>query len=224
MFSVKSGFVAVVAGSALAFVSVASADDVIANGGFELGAGTNADNWQQVGTQAPLRDNTMPRPGGDWALKFEAVGAAGIGANSVAVQNSIEDGGLPSLQENTTVDVSFWAKGTLGPGGAARAFARLLDGMGNIIVTETVELTPVLTSSYEQYTFNQINVPAFGPDPTDEYAIFVEIVAEAGGFVGSNATVFIDDVVATGTLVPEPAALALLGAAGLTLLARRRRA
>jgi hypothetical protein len=42
-------------------------------------------------------------------------------------------------------------------------------------------------------------------------------------FSGSNRFLYVDDVVVTGEVVPEPASLALLAAGGLCLLPRRRR-
>lgn len=223
MLSLKSGFVALVAGSSLAFVSAASADDVIANGGFELGTGTDATGWQEVGLQPAQRDSSNPFSG-QWALKLEATGTPTSGPNSVGLQNSIEDGGLPSLQELSTVDISFQWASDFGPGGVASVAGRILDGTGNIVADTGVIPLPDNGGTYGLINLPQLNVPAFGPDPADEYAVFVEFSAAAGAFDGSFSGGFVDDVVATGTLVPEPASLALLGAAGLAVISRRRKA
>jgi hypothetical protein len=64
-------------------------------------------------------------------------------------------------------------------------------------------------------------VPAFGVDPDDNYAAFLEIVVNAGAFDGSFAEGYVDQVNIAGTLVPEPTTVMLL-ALGATVLRRRR--
>ncbi|MEM9347204.1 MAG: PEP-CTERM sorting domain-containing protein [Planctomycetota bacterium] len=206
---------ALTAGSALAV-------DVIANGGFEAGTGTDADGWQEVGLQPATRDASNPFAG-QFALKLEAIGSTGVGPNSVGLQNSIEDGGLPSLAELSTVDVSFYWASDFGPGGVASAAARILDGTGNIVADTGAVGLADNGGTYTLVNLPTLNVPAFGADPADEYAVFIEFSAAAGAFDGSFSGGFIDNVVAEGTLVPEPGSLALLGLGGLAAFRRRRR-
>lgn len=220
MFRVTVPLTAFALITGMAMSTTASAANVIANGGFELGTGTDADGWQEVGLQPATRDSSNPLSG-SWALKLEAIGSPTAGPNSVGLQNSIEDGGLPGLEELTTVDVSFWWASDFGVGGVGSAAARILDGTGNIVDNQTLSL-PDNNGVYQQLSFPTLNVPAFGAAPADEYAVFVEFSAAAGAFDGSSAGGFVDDVVAEGTFVPEPTSLALLGLGGLVAMTRRR--
>jgi len=221
--SLKTAAIAVFAAAITTAVSPsASAANVIANGGFEAGSGTDAANWQEVGIQPATRDNTNPNSG-QWALKLDAVGTSGSGPNSVGLQNSIADGGQPSLQQLTDVDVSFQWAGDLGPGGVAFAVARILDGSGNIEADTGLQALPDNNNVYQLINLPTLSVPAFGAAPDDEYALFIEFSTAAGAFDGSFATGFVDDVNADGTFVPEPGSLALLGLGGLAMVARRRR-
>lgn len=200
----------------------AAAINVIANGGFEDGTGTDADGWQEAGVQPATRDSTNPNSG-SWALKLEAIGGPGSGPNSVGLQNSIADGGQLGLAELSTVDISFQWASAFGPGGVAFVQAQILNESGAPVGSTTGLIAlPENGGSYTEVVLPTLNVPAFGDDPNDVYAVFLEFSAAAGAFDGSFSGGFIDDVVAEGTLIPEPTSLALLGMGGLLAVRRRR--
>jgi len=207
-----------------AFAGAASASSIVANGGFEAGAGTDSDQWNEIGAGAAgtvsERSTVMPLTGVH-SHRLSAVGAPGIGSVASLFQNSIADAGMASLAPLTTVNASINAKVNLGPGGVAFYALRILNSEGTIVADSGLQ---GLASSSGYVSYNtSVNVPAFGAFPNDSYASFIEIFVAAGAFEGSSAQAFIDDVQIDGTLVPAPGALALVGLA-IPAVARRRRA
>ncbi|MEQ8770522.1 MAG: hypothetical protein RIB60_08440 [Phycisphaerales bacterium] len=210
---------AIAAAASFGVASSASAN-VVVNGGFELGTGTDSDNWTEFGGGAAgtLSERSSVAPlAGNFSHIITAVGDATVGASAGINYNSISDGGLASLAENTTVTLTFDAETNLGPGGVAFYALRVLDSSGAIVAD--TGLQGFGTGSITSAT---LNVPSFGAAPSDAYAAFVEIVVNAGAFDGSTASAKIDNVVVTGTLVPTPASAALLGLGGLAAVRRRR--
>ncbi|MCG8509392.1 MAG: PEP-CTERM sorting domain-containing protein [Rhodospirillales bacterium] len=205
-----------------------SAVEVAGNPGFEIagtGGATDSDLWSEfaggaAGTVSE-RDASMPASG-NWAHHLLAIGNSTTGASAGINQNSIADVGLDSLEENTTLDASFLWKADLGPGGVAFAALRVLDGVGAVVADSGLQPLPA-SANYTPITLPTVNVPAFGAAPADTYAAFLEISVGAGAFDGSRAEGYVDDVSIQGTLVPEPASLALIGLGGLAMLSRRRR-
>lgn len=209
----------------LAAAGAASASSIVANGGFESGAGTDSDQWNQIASGGPGtvsdRSTVMPLTGVHSHL-LNASGISGIGSVASLFQNSIADAGMASLAPLTTVTVSLNAKVNLGPGGVAFYALRVLNSDGVIVADSGLQ---GLASSNGYVAYNAaVNVPAFGAFPNDTYASFIEIFVAAGAFEGSSAQAFIDDVQIDGTLVPAPGALALVGLAGIPAVSRRRRA
>ncbi|MEM1186634.1 MAG: hypothetical protein AAGI53_16715 [Planctomycetota bacterium] len=184
------------------------------NGGFEAGTGGDADNWEEFG--GAMRTTTSPLAG-NWSMELNAVGSDSAGAASGVTYNSIATGGLASLDELQTITMSFDAEANLGPGGVASGAFRLLDGSGAIVTQQILGISNGLNS----YNFS-LNVPAFGAAPSDAYAAFIEIVAQAGAFDGSTSFVRVDNVQINGALVPTPGAAAALGLGGLVAMRRRR--
>jgi len=202
--------------SALALAGTALGDEVASNGGFELGIGGDADAWEEFG--GSFRDNAAPLAG-DWSMQMDALGTDGLGAASGATYNSIANGGFASLEENTTVTLSFDATTNFGPGGVGFFVLRILNGTGAIVAdTGLQNMLPSGTNSYSI----SVDTPFFGAAPNDVFAAFVSIEAVAGGFNGSFASATVDNVSIQGTLVPAPGALALMGLGGLAAARRRR--
>jgi len=197
--------------SALAFAGTAMGADVASNGGFELGMGADADIWEEFGGAS--RDNTAPIAG-DWSMQLNASEATGNLASGVTY-NSIFNGGFASLEENTSVNLSFDATTNLGPGGVGNFVLRILNDDGAIVADSGFQNLSSTNSV-------SVTTPFFGPNPNDVYAAFVLIQTQAGAFEGSFAEANIDNVVIDATLVPAPGALALLGLGGLATARRRR--
>jgi hypothetical protein len=183
-------------------------DQIVFNGGFEtagFGGPTDSFGWNQGASGAPgslsMRDGTSPHTGG-FAQHLVALGGDGMGANAVITQNSLTDGGMPSLQQNTTLSATFSAKLALGPGGVGFYTLRILDGGGTIVASTGLGvITGGTAGAYQTFSMGPITVPAFGAPPTDVYAALIEINVAAGAFVGSTAEAYIDDVNIIGTLV-----------------------
>lgn len=209
-----------IAGLLVSVAAVASADDIAVNGGFELGTGGDSDNWVEAGGGAAgtmsFRSDSDPISGA-WSHQLTAIGDDTQGASAVVLFNSIADGGLASLQENTTLSFAFDAETDFGPGGVGFFVLRVLNGAGAIVAD--TGLQNIADGSNASAV---LNVPAFGGGDNDSYAAFVEISTAAGAFDGSFSNAKIDNVTIDGTLVPSPASAALLGLGGLLGMRRRR--
>jgi hypothetical protein len=188
------------------FATQVQADEIIVNGGFETAgvSETESANWFAVIAGAPgtvsLRDSTSPRTG-SFAQRIRAVGANAIGSTGGLVQNSINEAGLPSLEQGTTLSGTFYAKVALGPGGVGFYTLRILNRDGAIVASSGLGTMNDTAGGYRQFSMGPLTVPAFGPAPNDAFASMVEIVVSAGAFPESNVEAFIDDVSVIGTLV-----------------------
>lgn len=201
-----------VAAAALAALSTVASANILANGGFELGTGANAANWQELQV-APQR---VVGPGARTGDAFMQYNTPLVSA-SVLLQNSVADGGGPDLTAGPGYILSFWAKGTIGTTGNLNFSMRYLNSNGNIQAGGNAQgiIFPNQISATE---YRQFGVTG-GAFLASSNAVFVEIVGANGG-EGGNVSVSIDDV--SVVAIPEPAAMGLLAPAGL-LLARRRR-
>ncbi|HPF37726.1 MAG TPA: PEP-CTERM sorting domain-containing protein [Phycisphaerae bacterium] len=214
----------VVAIAALAITSFVGGSrasaDLIANGGFELGIGADADNWSQFeGATPPAlvsvdRVNTMPASG-DWAMELSVTGSTmSVGTNAEIQQLTA----LNSITPGESYDLSFLAKAAnIGPGVVVFMEVQWLDsdgsdGGGVKGSSGLVQFGGSLTNVYQSFGFTGI-VAAAGAD-----AALVDIRMNGGAFDGSDGLMYVDDVM----LTPEPGSLALLLIGGVALLRRRR--
>jgi hypothetical protein len=222
----KTGLVICVAAALLCVVSAAPARaDIVGNGGFELagvGGPTDSAMWTEFISDAgntSARDSAHPASG-SYAHHLRAVGLAAMGTVAGINQNSINDVGLPSLVGGSTLSASFDAALPLGPGGVMNYTLRVLNRYGGIVAIYNNTIPNNTGLTYNTYTTPVLTVPAFGAVPNDLYAAFIEINVAAGGFLGSTAEAYVDNVHINGTVMPEPASLMLLGLGALLL--RRR--
>jgi hypothetical protein len=182
--------------------------EVCSNGGFEqggFGGATDSFTWNTAVSGGPgslsQRDGTMARTGG-FAHHLLTYGADAIGGNAAVSQNSVTDGGMTSLQENTPLFATFHGKYILGPGGVGFHVLRILNGSGAIVLSTPLGVINAGTNgTYQTYTTATLTVPAFGAPPNDVYSAFIELNVAAGAFVGASAEAYIDDVSISGTLV-----------------------
>lgn len=202
-----------------AVVAPASAQvNLFANGGFE---DLNEDG-SLFGFQAAAAGFTLTSDArtGNSAIQLSSpqLNAA------VFLQNSVEDGLLPGLTPGDTPELSFFAKGFAGTTGNVLFALSYLAEDGAILASSGNQFFQGLInpSTFTEITF------ALGEVPVGATSAFIEFSQGIGPINDVDllgGTVVIDDLALTSSIaVPEPASLALLGAGGLALLARRRRA
>ncbi len=201
------------------FAGIAQADTVngFANGGFETAGsgGLAAESWLNA-AQGYTRSTDAFEGNFSLELASPAVNAA------VALQNSIDDGGLPPLTAGDTPTFSFQAKGFAGTTGNVLFALRFLNDSGDILYDSG--------NQFFQDDINQDNwsLITLTPDavPVGATAAFVEFSQAIGPINGTDllaGSVLIDNVNLSVTAVPEPTSAALLGLGGLGLIFRRRR-
>jgi len=210
---------------ALALTVTASAAQIAGNGGFET-AGTSATDsamWTEWASGGPTavseRSAAMPEIGA-WSHHVIASGTAALGGSSGINQNSRNDVAPASLEPGTTLSATLDAAVDYGPGANGIYTLRILNSAGGIVADTGWRTFTDTNLTWRTYTTTTLTVPAFGAVPNEAYSAYIEIVMQAGAFAESYGEMYVDNVQISGTLVPEPAALALLG---LGLLITRRR-
>ncbi len=178
-----------VAVGALLMATTASAQSLAVNGGFETG---DTSGWESF----PSINST-----------FEVTGDANTGSFGARIFNGAETSGAVIKQANRgegvvmtgqTITVSFAAKGMAGIGGVAFAeFFTEIAG-GGVSSSRILGGGPLpLTSTYQPFSFDVLigAVDVSG-------GITVQFAAVTGADVGSEMTLFLDDVVITGPDAP----------------------
>ncbi|MCU0772654.1 MAG: carbohydrate binding domain-containing protein [Verrucomicrobia bacterium] len=196
--------------------AAANAQNLLSNPGIELGTGANADIW----TEIALNNSTMER-----SASMPHTGIYSMFGNVTSPDGSPGKAEMLQLTPTGSIvpgngyTISFWAKGSVGPGAVAWYDGVWLDtdgshgggvkggtGLNNIFAT--------LSGTYQPYS-GTFTAPA-GAD-----AIQLSIRMEGGAFIGSGGQLYVDDV--SITVVPEPTTLALAGLGAGALLVFRRR-
>jgi hypothetical protein len=184
--------------------SNAAAQNALSNPGFEdptVDMGSAEGNWFRFAsaTGASTESTAMPRSGS------RHIDLSIVGANQFAGVYQL----LPNVGAGQTVTFTGWHKSVENPFNATIELK--LEWQGN--PQNRVDLL-TLGSDYEQFTHTGV-APAGTTGLTVTYAI------SSFGAGQGDATVYIDDFSAT--IIPEPAAFGMLGAAALGLVALRRR-
>lgn len=194
----------------------ASAVNLFANGGFEdVGTTFPAEGWQSAASGYSLSTDART---GAFSLQLSS---APLNA-AVALQNSVEDGGLPGITPGDNPLLSFYAKGFAGTTGNVGFALRYLDPTGNILADTAFTQ---FQASINENSWTEITAD-LGVVPLGAAAAFIEFSQAIGPVNGTDllpGTVLIDDVVLDGVAVPEPASIALIGLGSIAMLARRRR-
>lgn len=223
MFHLKTG-AALAAALLFAGAAAATTTNGIANGGFEAagGPGQIAAGWLTAATSSPATLSSDAHSGAHSLLLSAPNGTDA----SIALQNSVGDGGLPALGAANVGDapwLSFWAKGDASVTGNAFVKLEYL-GANGIVGTGIDQAFQGLINNggWTQISFQAAAIPV------GTTALHLQIGTAVGPILDNRPNaVLVDDLQLTLTTapVPEPSSYALL-AAGLAVVgmaARRRR-
>jgi len=202
-------------------LSASSAMASVTNGGFELGTGDNADNWNQLEIMAGTlgatanadRSNANPHSG-DYAMDLSVLGAPDYGPVA-EIQQQLAVGSVIGGQ---SYDFSFWGTGNLGPGSVAFYEVLWFDGDasdgGGPQGSATGLQSFALSNTYAEYAMTGLIAP------TTADTVLIQIRLVTGAFDGAIGNMTVDDV--TFSAVPTPASAVLFGLGGFVATRRRR--
>ena len=217
---IRTKLAASIALSMFAGAAQAATTNGFANGGFETPDGVGgADSWLAAASGYTQVCGGAGRSGDCAAqLMSPEFNAA------VMLQNSVEQGGLPSLTEGDNPLLSFYAKGFAGTTGNVLFALRYLDGVGNILSNSGNQF---FQGSINESTWSEITFD-LGAVPMGASAAFIEFSQGMGPIDGVDllaGTILIDDLyLGVVSAVPVPAAAWLFGSGllGLVGVARRK--
>jgi hypothetical protein len=199
--------------SIICMVGAVANANIVSNWGFESGTGTVATSWIQNALDGSTVQRVSETPyAGTFCMKGVINNTTGAPGKAEILQQTA----VGSITSGVAYDFSFYAKGTVGPGCVAWYQIQWLDGDGSNGggvkgITPLSGFWTTLNSTYQK--FSQLGQTA----PAGADCAYLSIRIEGGAFVGSNGTMYVDNV----SITPEPMTLALLGLGGLLL--RRRK-
>ncbi|MCB9858444.1 MAG: family 16 glycosylhydrolase [Phycisphaerales bacterium] len=166
--------------------------DLVRNGGFEAGAGTDADNWMLLAFPAgssiatSTRTSSLPH-NGTWHLSLYVAGAANGGPAALGQQETPAGSVVPG----NSYDLKVQARrvGALGVSVVAQLNMQWLNSSGAVVGgTGFVDIGNSLTESYSEIGISN----AVAPAGADRALILLRLAG--GAIAGSTAEVLFDDV------------------------------
>lgn len=207
----------------VAVFAVPSQAAILMNSSFEAGTGTDADIWNEVvaGPHGTVERVNTSAQDGTWAARMAytnpATGAAG---GAYFIEQNL---GANTIDNTLLHDLSFWARSENTNFVGVNMFVQLqwLDqdnsNGGGFKGQLEQSLTGSLTTTYQEFSFTNLVVPA------DADSFLLRFQASAGAVDGISNALYVDN--ASLSAVPEPGSAALLSGLGLIgVLVRRRRA
>lgn len=175
---------------------------VLANSGFEDGAGTAATSWVGAGQRMAAAANT-----GSYGQSV-VVGMA----QEARVQQDTAIGTITAGQTyNVTVDLKAVTDIVAAD---TQIWVQWFNSTTGFVGQNFTNVN--LTSSYATYTYSDL----IAPTGADWASVFFRVAT--GAVDGAGGTIYVDNFDMSTNAVPEPASLGLLSIAGLGLLRRRR--
>ncbi len=208
--------------SAIAILTIAGtagAQNLLVNGGFEAGTGSDIDNWEQLAgpSGATIRNNDAFA--GNWAasMSYDHVANAPSAAPFFIQQVSVAN----TLDNSVNYDFSFYAKLDTNDLVGLNVFAQVQwldqdasDGGGVQGESFFGLIGEGINTDWQLFTFNDLDAPASAD------SFLVRFQASQGPIQGIVNGLSVDN--ASLTVVPAPASAALLGLGGLAAARRRR--
>ena len=215
------GLLALVTALAMVAFSANASANILLNPGFELGSGTDAQDWNELSgpSGSTTRSSLSPHSGSFHAyMQIDHINNPAAGAAYFIEQ--IQPVG--SIDNTLNYDLSFYAKTDSTNFAGMDMFYQILwldqdASHGGGVKGETLtQLIPAgINTNYQQFGLSDMNVP----DGTDSFLLRFQLSAGAVPDIANG--LYIDSAFLAPT-IPEPTTLSLFALGGLLALVRRR--